>query len=73
MSVPSALHMFKCFSLLCSAVCFYTCGSFSLHVSLNMMFSDTLGIFTLFITFVHICGYFFLTVFSLKIFCMFVF
>lgn len=54
MSVPSALHMFKCFSLLCSAVCFYTCGSFSLHVSLNMMFSDTLGIFY---SIYYICSY----------------
>lgn len=54
------------FSLLCSAVC--------LHVSLNMMFSDTLGIFY---SIYYICWYlwifFFWQFFHWKYFCMFVF
>lgn len=64
----SSPHVQVFFSALFSSLFFHVW--FILHVSLNMMFSDTLGIFY---SIYYICGYFFLTVFSLKIFCMFVF
>lgn len=63
MFVPSAPHMFStnCFSLLCSAVCFlhfWFIGSEFLCF-IKYVFWHFGDFFTLFITFVHICGYFF--------------